>query len=114
MHDKRKLKRRQLGVNLEMIDINTRQPLGRIVDLTTEGLMMVSSKPLDPGTFVQVRISLPEPVVGKKHLDLDMESVWGRRDINPDLHITGFQFLDPREESLQAIVGLMVKYGEPE
>jgi hypothetical protein len=114
MNEKRKLQRRQLSVQLDVIDRATRQPLGQLVDITSEGMMVAGKAPVETPFFYQLIIPLPEKILGKERLEIDAESVWCRSDLNPQQFTAGFQFLNPREENIHAIVGLVVKFGVPE
>ena len=107
----RKLKRRHLVYYLEVLDRNTGQFLGNLADITTEGLMLLTKERIERDTAFGLRIILPAGLLGKPHLDLNVESLWCERDINPDLFANGFRFVDISEEMLDDIEHLVDHYG---
>lgn len=111
MDDHRRLKRRHLLYCLRVVDRDTGEPVGSLVDITREGLMLIGPRPLDTGRVHRLRMDLPPAVVPGDRLDLDAEGVWSRRDHDPALHVTGFRLLDPTLESRHAIHLLIDDYG---
>ncbi len=66
--------------------------IGRIIDIHTEGMRLVSEKPLDPNQQFNLRIDLPRAVDGGEFIDLEARAVWCDLDKNPDFYDTGFTF----------------------
>ncbi len=92
--ENRKLHRRHLVFYLDTIHRDTLQSLGRLVDITGEGLMLVSEKSLETGLRLPVRLEFPVEIDGETHLDLTVMSVWCRKDKNPDLWGIGLQMIE--------------------
>ena len=111
MNEHRRLKRRHLLYYLRVIDRDAGQPIGNLVDITAEGLMLISPHPLGTGRVYRLRMELPPEVTPDDRLELDAESVWTRRDVNPALHVTGFRLLEPATASRHAIELLIDDYG---
>ena len=110
MIEHRRLKRRHLLYYLRVTDRDSGAPVGNLVDITREGLMLVTHQPLEPGRTHRMRLHLPPDVLPDNHLDIDAESVWTRPDVNPDLHVTGFRFLDLTIIGRQAIDQLIDEF----
>ncbi len=91
MNEKRKLKRRHLIYYLRVFDRKTNEILGHLVDITPEGVMLISEDPLPLEKDYQLRMLLPDDLLGRKHLDFDARSLWSRADVNPDFYDTGFK-----------------------
>jgi len=111
MTEHRHLKRRHLLYYLRVTDRHCGAPLGNLVDITREGLMLVTRRPVEARKVHRLRLHLPREVLPENYVDLDAESVWTRPDANPDLHVTGFRILDLTTVARQAIDQLVDDFG---
>ena len=109
--DKRRLKRSHLIYYLRVFDRVSNQILGHLVDITPEGAMLISEKPIPAGAQYQLRMILPTEIFGRDHLDFDAESLWSKRDINADFHDTGFRLLNVEVKDTAIISRLIDEYG---
>jgi c-di-GMP-binding flagellar brake protein YcgR len=102
MDERRVLKRRHLYYYSRVFDEATQQMAGRLVDITTEGIMLVSEKPVSANTRFKFKMLLPKSIEGQKTLNLEAESRWSRQAVNPDLYDNGFQLLSvkPGDEKI--------------
>ncbi len=106
----RTFKRRHLIYYLEVIDAESNQILGHLVDLTPKGLMLISKEPIEKGRAFSLRMKLPEDIVDEPHLEFHAKSLWTGKDINPDFYDTGFEVIDlpPRaKEFIQHLIEQM-------
>ena len=78
--------------NVKIIDAESNKVLGRVVDITADGLMMVGGEHVDPGRVFNLRIVLPSMTDGKHDITVQAEAVWSKPDTNPSFFQTGFQF----------------------
>lgn len=111
MTEKRKLKRRHLIYYLRVFDQNSNQLLGHLVDITTEGAMLISEKPIITNTLFQAKMVLPEEIEGSKDITFGANSIWCKKDVNPDYYVTGFQLQDVTDDDLEIIEQLIVEFG---
>lgn len=86
----RALKRRHLVYYLEVYDDDANQLLGHLVDLTTNGLKLVSKKRIPTNRTYHLRMMLPEGYFSQKDLYFEAQSMWSSNDVNPDFYDTGF------------------------
>lgn len=114
MSNRRVSERKHLVYYLQVVDRNTNQPVGRLVDITAEGLMLVSDYPLATNTIFNLRMILPVGAPEGQHLDFDAKSLWCSNDINPEFYDTGFQLLNATSEEIETIENLIADYGFPE
>jgi len=98
MEDRRALRRRHLYYYSRVFDETTQQMAGRLVDLTTEGIMVVSEKPVNTNTKFKFKMLLPKSIDGHKTLNVEAESRWSKRATNPDLYDNGFQLLNVKPD----------------
>ncbi len=111
--DKRKLKRRQLIYYLKVRDESNDQPLGRLVDITTEGIMLVSTEPIELDVAYRLRMDLPTQMDKTSDIIFEARSLWRRRDINPDFYDTGFKFTHIPNQYVELISQLIDEYELP-
>lgn len=110
MTDKRRLKRRQLIYYLKVVDQNTGQPVGRLVDITVEGMLVVSSQPIPLDREYNLRIDLPEGLGKRPPISLQAKTLWSKPDINPDFVDTGMAFVKIAPLDLQTVLDLIAEY----
>ncbi|MFP4111186.1 MAG: PilZ domain-containing protein [Desulfonatronovibrio sp.] len=101
--DNRQYKRRSLYYYLKVLDQDTGQEIGRLVDIHVAGLLLISEKQLESGQTFNIRIP-PDESVRSLSCNLDLKAVvrWSNQDINPDYYVSGLQFLEitPVQEDL--------------
>ena len=94
MVERRRLRRRHLIYYLRVFNHNTGRLMGHLVDLTEEGIMVISEAPIETDVLFQLRMVLPEELDSRKELDFKARSLWCKKDLNPDFYDTGFQLID--------------------
>jgi hypothetical protein len=109
--EQRKEHRRHIIYYLQIQEPETGKVIGRLVDITTIGIMIISEKALKPGKEISLRISLPEEFPNAKHIDIFGESVWCHKDVNPDYYAIGFRINQPSESEITVIRELIAEYG---
>ena len=112
--DKRRLRRRQLIYYLKVAERNTDRLVGRLVDVTTEGMMLISSEPVEMNRVFQLTLDLPEEMAGgPREIGLEARSLWSKKDVNPDFLLSGFEFVSVAPEDLVIITDLIRQYELP-
>lgn len=109
--NKRKMKRRHLIYYLRVFDVKTGQLIGHLVDITAEGVMLISDKPIETGKDYQFRMALPSEIFNTEELIFNAHSVWCRRDVNPDFFACGLRISDISEQDLDIIDHLITNFG---
>lgn len=113
MLEKRRLKRRQLIYYLKVMDGKTNELLGRLVDITSEGFMLISESAIDTDRNFFLQLILPTGMKGGKKIDIEAKSLWSKRDVNPDLIDTGFRFIKISPKDLETVDELILDYELP-
>lgn len=96
---------------LPVIDRETQQQLGRMVDLSITGMMIIATQELPVGRIFEIEIRTPEghPVPSVK---ISAESVWCRNNPNNPLHFgVGFRFTAVDDDVLPCLEQLMQEAG---
>ncbi|UCD17135.1 MAG: PilZ domain-containing protein [Candidatus Zixiibacteriota bacterium] len=91
MKERRKEKRQHLNSYVAVYDRTTGDHIGCLVDMTTEGIKVMSNKPFDPDSDVKLRVSIPFEISGGKTITFDAKCRWCNKKDNPDLYEIGFQ-----------------------
>jgi len=107
----RALERRHLIYYLEVYDDETGDLLGHLVDLTTEGIKLVSRDPIEVGKRFRLRMNLPEGYFDDKVLRFTARSLWSSNDVNPDFYDTGFKVEEMDRRGKDIIAGLVGQFG---
>ncbi len=110
MAERRKLTRKYLGFFTRVFDRHSGDLLGHLGDITIEGAMIISRKPIPTGIIANLRIDLPEYLFGKDHLDTKAQSIWCMPDVTPEFYNTGFKFLEIAQEDTQIIERILKEY----
>jgi len=111
MQEKRKLKRRHLMYYLRVFEKNTDTLLGYLVDITPEGIMIMSESPVEKGMVFHLRMQLDTELTDKKYLDFDARSLWCRNDLNPDFYDAGFELVNVSYKDFRSIEEIIEKLG---
>jgi len=110
MPDKRREKRRQLIYYLRVVDRSTNQLVGQLVDITTEGIKLVSENSVEPETLYKLKMALPEEMENKKEISFDAVCQWCKRDINPNFYSIGFVFNKISNHDVNIIKNLIYEF----
>ncbi len=91
MPEARKHKRRHLLYYLRVFDAATGELLGHLVDITREGIMLISDKPFTKDKAYSLRMMLPKEMNAQEDLVFDATCVWCKPDVNPQFQTGGFR-----------------------
>ena len=95
---------------LRLFDQKSSDIIGHLIDISTAGLMLVSTRPIEKDKIFEVRLILPKEVAGRTELQLKIRCVWCRPDPIPDFHIAGFQFVEIDLEQKKLIDALLEEF----
>ena len=92
MGDQRTEERIQLSYFLKVYERQTHALLGKVLDITFNGLNILSETPIEPGERKSVLVELPDPILGKHRLSLEVECRWLQvRQVRQDRHAGDFR-----------------------
>jgi len=110
-HDKRQVKRVHLIYYLRIFDSDSGVNVGHLVDITTQGLMMISEEPVPPGKDFSFRMQLPDTITGREEIQFNAHSLWCKKDFNPDFYVSGYQINEISLQEVKTITALINAYG---
>jgi hypothetical protein len=109
--DRRTIKRRHLIFYLRVWELNEDRPLGHVVDITPEGLMLISEEPMPVDQEYTLEVRLPDTEGALQPMRFRAVCRWSDNDINPTFFDSGFEFLDIHDEHIKTIRKLVEEYG---
>jgi len=100
MDNKRKQARKVANIILEASDHHTGQSLGQIVNITTEGLLLISREPIAIDTVFQMDMHLTDPV---ETLSFGATALWSSPARQEGRFWTGFHIIDISQDTIKVI-----------
>ena len=94
-----------------VFDRRTGRVIGYIVDLTPDGAMVISEEPIEPDLHFRLRMDLPEELSEKAFIDFEAQSVWSKKDLDPNFWDTGFHLTNIAPENVNLIERMIAEYG---
>lgn len=104
----RQLKRWHLIYYLRVFDNQTGEVIGNLVDVTTEGLMLVSDKEITGDKDYVLKMEYPaRENRAKGEVILNAHKLWSKVDINSIFYDTGFRLINPSPQAIAVIRDLI-------
>jgi len=106
--EKRHSRRWELVFYLRIFDQADGSLLGHVIDISADGLMLLSEIPIELNKDFDLNLEMPASGTNeRKKISLKAHSIWKSSDANPDLIDTGFQLINPEKSSVDAIKKLI-------
>ncbi len=110
--NKRSHKRRPLYYYLPVLNNEDDSLLGRIGDITTDGMLLLSPAKIPDNTEFSLSIIVPpEAKLDSRELHVTGRVQWSRPDFNPEIHLLGIQFITISESTKAQIETLLDALG---
>ena len=108
----RRLERKELTQPIAINDSITGGAFGELVNITTEGLMVITDREIETQAIFQLVLQLPEPLAGSDMLVVGADCLWCRRAENFYRYWAGFQIIDASDHAIQQIEALINLYAK--
>ena len=92
---------------LRVFDGMSRKILGHVVDLSEQGIMLISENPVEANMDYRLRMRLPSQMRDRDEIIFSATSKWCKSDVNPDFYLVGFQIYDLAPAIKEIIVRLI-------
>ena len=89
MLDRRRLNRSHLIHYLQIVNPKTGKQIGNLVDITDEGIRIISPEALPVNQQIDLEITFPEEIHKKTRILVHSLVHWTSVDVNPDLFSSG-------------------------
>ncbi|MBL8090728.1 MAG: PilZ domain-containing protein [Anaerolineales bacterium] len=111
MKERRKSERKSLVAYTQVYDLYGGELLGYLGDLTVQGAMVISEKPMQKDIELTLAVELPElPNIKSTRMTLPARIVWCEQDISPEFHNVGFEFKEVKPEQQAIIESIIQNY----
>lgn len=109
--EQRKLPRHALSGPVNIYDRVSQSFLGRLVNVHTEGLMIMGNHPFTADCIYQLDLQLPEPIDDCEMIFIGVDCLWSRSE-DAHTHWAGCKIIDASEDALGKIGRLIELLGE--
>ncbi len=99
----RKLERKELSQAITVLDTINGGVFGELVNVTTEGIMVMTDREIETQAIFQLALDLPEPINGANQIIVGADCLWCRRAENFYRYWAGFQIIDASEQALKQL-----------
>lgn len=110
-HD-RELERHTINGDVDVYDSLRDLYVGRLVNIHTQGLMIMGNLALEEDRIYTLDLHLPEPVNGQMVIQLGADCLWARDADLAGKHWIGFSIIDASPQSIESIRALVTLFGE--
>ncbi|RZA07237.1 MAG: PilZ domain-containing protein [Moraxellaceae bacterium] len=86
--------------------------LGRLVNIHTQGLMLVGDVPLEEDRLYELDMHIPDASHNKKVLRIGVDCLWTRAADQDGKHWTGFSIIDSSPQATEEIHRLIQSWGQ--
>ena len=90
MPDRRRHPRVPAPFEINVFDKNTGEHIGRLVNLSLEGIMLVGGKPTTINCVYECRMTLPVSIYGKNEIAFDAVCLWSSKIKDSERYQGGF------------------------
>jgi hypothetical protein len=106
--DKQRIKPRlTLNAGIRIRNMMTDCDVGELVNLTDEGLMIVSDSPINNNAVYQFELTLPEKVDEQDALEIGVECLWCRQIDESNRFWSGYQIIYASAQALNTVRELL-------
>lgn len=111
-NEMRKLERHEMTASIDVWDAASDEYLGRLVNLHTDGLMLLTSSPLQEDKLYQLRLTLPQNLASSGELTLGADCLWVRAaGEDSSGHWAGCQIIDASTQARALLQSLISRLG---
>jgi len=109
--EKRQIERRHLIYYLRIFDGISSRIIGHAVDISQQGMMLISDEPVAVHEDYRLRMCFPGVAYEQEELIFDAVCRWCRRDDNPSFYVAGFQIQNLLPDETRFIQSLIDEFG---
>ena len=108
----RALHRHTLNGDIDVYDALRDVYLGRLVNIHTQGLMLVGDVSLDEDRLYELDLHLPSESDNKQVVRIGVDCLWARAADQNGKHWTGFSIIDSTPQAAEEIHKLIQSWGQ--
>jgi hypothetical protein len=107
---RRAQERKELNQVIAIHDIINGHALGELINISSNGLMLISEKLIETSSIFQLSLQLPATINGKDSIEIGVDCLWCRKAENFNRYWAGFQIIDVSQETSEIINILINNY----
>ena len=107
MNNQRHRNRIKAGHYLRVFNDATGDVVGHAEDISPDGLLVISERPIPSGTVVKLRIEVMAEDEHREAIHVRGRSVWTRQHANAGFYDIGLQLIGPSQEAARKINDLI-------
>ena len=113
MDDRRHQKRKDFSYYMRLVDNDTQDLVGHLVDISSGGFKLDSQSPIPINKDFRLRMDLTSEIANKPAMVFVARSKWCEVDpLDPFIYNVGFQLINISPADLEIIIRMMEKYGK--
>jgi hypothetical protein len=113
MDDRRHQERKDFSYYMRLVDNDTQDLVGHLVDISSGGFKLDSQAPIPINKDFRLRMDLTSEVANKPAMVFVARSRWCEVDpLDPFIYNVGFQLINISPADLDIIIRMMEKYGK--
>jgi hypothetical protein len=113
MDDRRHQERKDFSYYMRLVDNDTQNLVGHLVDISSGGFKLDSQAPIPINKDFRLRMDLTSEVADKPAMVFVARSRWCEVDpLDPFIYNVGFQLINISPADLEIIIRMMEKYGK--
>lgn len=101
--NRRKLERREVEISVVAQNGVNDEPLGKLVNIHSEGLMIMSEGPLDTESIYQLELVLASPINDQTTIPVVADCLWQSPASTDGSYWVGFKIVEVSNKSLELI-----------
>jgi hypothetical protein len=105
--ERRNIKRLKLVYYLQVYERTTNAPIGSVVDISTQGMKLVSEKYYPPETVFSMSILLPEGSIFGESVEIDGRCRWCTEEPETSSYECGFEFIKKADSGVFVVKALI-------
>ncbi|MBU2885352.1 PilZ domain-containing protein [Gilvimarinus agarilyticus] len=105
-HEGRKIERQGVSQSIDVYDNIHDVYLGRVVNIHSDGLMMMGDQPFQEDCLYRLDLHLSAPVNGRNSVQLGVDCLWVRNAEDNGKHWAGFSIIDASPQAMEDITSL--------
>ena len=106
----RSQERVELSQSIEIVDVINGGIFGELVNITTEGLMVMTEKDIPTHAIYQLSLKLSTPINNSDTIELGADCLWCREEENFKRHWAGLHIIDASDSAVSQIQTLIEHY----
>lgn len=112
MVNKRKYERFQISFFLRILDKDTDEAMGHVVDISVSGMRVLTDRPVSQDRDYTLAIDLTKDINFEQEVIFTAKCVWIEQDLSSGAYNCGFQLQNVTEKDQTIILKLIELFGE--